>query len=62
MPKSVWWLAITLALFITGNAIVLSVAVVIGEKLATNPTYATIPLVSQYVGLILATIPIAFLM
>ncbi|WP_272691404.1 MFS transporter [Providencia sp. PROV132] len=62
MPKSVWWLTITLALFITGNAIVLSVAVVIGEKLATNPTYATIPLVSQYVGLILATIPIAFLM
>lgn len=34
MPKSVWWLYITLALFITGNAIVLSVAVVIGEKLA----------------------------
>lgn len=62
MPKSVWWLAITLALFITGNAIVLSVAVVIGEKLATNPTYATISLVSQYVGLILATIPISFLM
>lgn len=32
MPKSVWWLTITLALFITGNAIVLSVAVVIGEN------------------------------
>lgn len=62
MPRSVWWLATTLALFITGNAIVLSVAVVIGEKLATDPTHATIPLLSQYIGLILATIPIAFLM
>ncbi|WP_273839814.1 MFS transporter [Providencia rettgeri] len=62
MPRSVWWLATTLALFITGNAIVLSVAVVIGENLATDPKYATIPLLSQYVGLILATIPIAFLM
>lgn len=62
MPRSVWWLATTLALFITGNAIVLSVAVVIGENLATDPKHATIPLLSQYVGLILATIPIAFLM
>ncbi|HBO22394.1 MFS transporter [Providencia sp.] len=62
MPKSVWWLAISLSLFITGNAIVLSVAVVIGESLATDPTYSTIPLLSQYVGLIMATIPIAYLM
>ncbi len=62
MPKSVWWLTTTLALFITGNAIVLSVAVVVGEKLATNPTYATLPLLSQYIGLILATIPIAYVM
>ncbi len=62
MPKSVWWLTIALSMFITGNAIVLSVAVVIGEKLATDPTYATIPLLSQYLGLIMATIPIAYLM
>lgn len=62
MPRSVWWLTTALALFITGNAIVLSVAVVIGEKLAADPTHATIPLLSQYIGLILATIPIAFLM
>lgn len=62
MPRSVWWLTTTLALFITGNAIVLSVAVVIGEKLATDPIHATIPLFCQYIGLILATLPIAFLM
>ncbi|MDD9338436.1 MAG: MFS transporter [Providencia heimbachae] len=62
MPRSVWWLTIALSLFITGNAIVLSVAVVIGEKLAADPTYATIPLLSQYLGLIMATIPIAYLM
>lgn len=62
MPKNVWWLAIALALFTTGNAIVLSVAVVIGEKLSIDPTYSTVPLLSQYIGLIMATIPIAYLM
>lgn len=62
MPKTVWWLTIALALFTTGNAIVLSVAVVIGEALSDDPTYSTIPLLSQYIGLIMATIPIAHLM
>ncbi|MCW2256471.1 hypothetical protein M2263_002562 [Providencia alcalifaciens] len=62
MPKTVWWLTIALALFTTGNAIVLSVAVVIGEALSDEPTYSTIPLLSQYIGLIMATIPIAHLM
>lgn len=62
MPKNVWWLTIALALFTTGNAIVLSTAVVIGEALSSDPSYSTIPLVSQYIGLIMATIPIAYLM
>ncbi|URE79294.1 MFS transporter [Providencia stuartii] len=62
MPKNVWWLTIALALFTTGNAIVLSVAVVIGESLSQDPTYSTLPLLSQYIGLIIATIPIAYLM
>lgn len=62
MPKTVWWLTIALALFTTGNSIVLSVAVVIGEALSDDPTYSTIPLLSQYIGLIMATIPIAHLM
>lgn len=62
MPKNVWWLTIALALFTSGNAIVLSTAVVIGEALSPDPSYSTIPLLSQYIGLIMATIPIAYLM
>lgn len=62
MPKNVWWLTIALALFTTGNAIVLSTAVVIGEALSSDPSYSTIPLLSQYIGLIMATIPIAYFM
>ncbi|MEQ4921937.1 MFS transporter [Proteus hauseri] len=62
MPKSVWWLAFSLALFITGNALVLSVAVVVGEQLAEDPIYATVPLLSQYIGIISATIPMAHFM
>lgn len=43
MPRSVFWLAAALALFTTGNALVLSVAVLIGSQLADDPAYATIP-------------------
>ncbi|EST58828.1 hypothetical protein K151_1620 [Proteus hauseri ZMd44] len=62
MPKSVWWLAFSLALFITGNALVLSVAVIVGEQLAKDPIYSTVPLLSQYIGIISATIPMAYFM
>lgn len=62
MPKSVWWLAFSLALFTTGNALVLSVAVLVGEQLAKDPIYSTVPLLSQYIGLISATIPMAHFM
>ncbi|CAG9419865.1 MFS transporter [Providencia alcalifaciens] len=62
MPRSVFWLAAALALFTTGNALVLSVAVLIGSQLADDPAYATIPLLSQYIGLILASIPMAHFM
>lgn len=55
MPKSVWWLAFSLALFTTGNALVLSVAVLVGEQLAKDPIYSTVPLLSQYIGIISAT-------
>ncbi|WP_109420033.1 MFS transporter [Proteus terrae] len=62
MPKSVWWLAFSLALFTTGNALVLSVAVLVGEQLAKDPIYSTVPLLSQYIGIISATIPMAHFM
>ncbi|MBI6527890.1 MFS transporter [Proteus vulgaris] len=62
MPKSVWWLAFSLALFTTGNALVLSVAVLVGEQLAKDPIYSTVPLLSQYIGIITASIPMAHFM
>lgn len=42
MPRSVYWLSAALALFTTGNALVLSVAVLIGAQLADDPAHATI--------------------
>lgn len=62
MPRSVWWLAFSLALFTTGNALVLSVAVLVGEQLAKDPIYSTVPLLSQYIGIISATLPMAHFM
>ncbi|OBU02633.1 MFS transporter [Morganella psychrotolerans] len=62
MPRSVFWLAAALALFTTGNALVLSVAVLIGSQLADDPAYATVPLLAQYIGLIVASVPMAHFM
>lgn len=62
MPRSVFWLAAAMGLFTTANALVLSVAVLVGAQLSLNPTYATLPLLSQYLGIILATLPMAHLM
>lgn len=62
MPRSVFWLAAALALFTTGNALVLSVAVLIGSQLADDPAYATVPLLAQYIGLIFASVPMAHFM
>lgn len=62
MPRSVYWLSAALALFTTGNALVLSVAVLIGSQLAEDPAHATIPLLAQYIGLISASVPMAHFM
>ena len=62
MPRSVYWLSAALALFTTGNAPVLSVAVLIGSQLAEDPAHATIPLLAQYIGLISASVPMAHFM
>ncbi|EUD09443.1 MFS transporter [Providencia alcalifaciens] len=62
MPRSVFWLAAALALFTTGNALVLSVAVLVGSQLSADPAYATVPLLAQYIGLILTSVPMAHFM
>lgn len=62
MPRSVLWLAAALALFTTGNSLVLSVAVLVGSQLTDDPAYATLPLLTQYIGLIAASVPIAHFM
>lgn len=62
MPYSVYGFALAMALFTTGNALVLSSAVLVGEQLAHRPGLATLPLVAQYIGLMLATLPMAHFM
>ena len=62
MPRSVFWLAAALALFTTGNALVLSVVVLVGSQLSADPAYSTIPLLAQYIGLILTSVPMAHFM
>lgn len=62
MPRSVYWLSAALALFTTRNALVLSVAVLIGSQLAEDPAHATIPLLAQYIGLISTSVPMAHFM
>lgn len=62
MPRSVFWLAAALALFTTGNALVLSVAVLVRSQLSADPAYSTIPLLAQYIGLILTSVPMAHFM
>ncbi|MFW2168121.1 MFS transporter, partial [Enterobacter cloacae complex sp.6722794] len=46
----------------TGNALVLSVAVLVGSQLSADPAYATVPLLAQYIGLILTSVPMAHFM
>lgn len=62
MPYSVYGFALAMALFTTGNALVLSSSVLVGTQLASQPSLATLPLVAQYIGLMLATLPMAHFM
>ena len=62
MPYTVWGLALAQALLTTGNILLVAVSALIGKQLASHPALVTAPVASQFLGLILATLPAAFLM
>ncbi|WP_375057043.1 MFS transporter [Zobellella sp. DQSA1] len=62
MPITVWGLAIAQALLASGNILLVSVSALIGQYLAVDPWLVTLPVACQFLGLILSTLPAAYLM
>ncbi|MFT2111015.1 MFS transporter [Marinomonas sp. 2405UD68-3] len=59
---TVWGLAVGQALLITGNILLVSVTALIGHKLAPDLSLATLPIATQFLGLMGITLPAAFMM
>ncbi|KZN13605.1 MFS transporter [Marinomonas sp. TW1] len=59
---SVWGLALGQALLITGNILLVSVTALIGQQLAPNLSLATLPVATQFLGLMGVILPAALLM
>ncbi|MDD1781016.1 MFS transporter [Enterovibrio sp. ZSDZ35] len=62
MNKNVWLLALCQALLMSGNIVLISVNGLIGQQLSPSDTWVTLPVSSQFVGLMLATIPASLIM
>lgn len=62
LPITVWGLTLGTALLVTGNILLVSVTALIGGQLAPSPTYVTLPVALQFIGLMAVTLPAAFLM
>lgn len=61
MPLVVWGLSLGQALLITGNILLVSVSALIGKQLAPSPTWITLPVALQFLGLMGVTLPAAHL-
>ncbi|WP_240009635.1 MFS transporter [Marinomonas algicola] len=59
---SVWGLALGQALLITGNILLVSVTALIGQQLAPSLSLATLPIATQFLGLMGVILPAALLM
>lgn len=62
MPFTVWGLALAQALLTSGNILLVAVTALIGKQLAASPMLITLPVSTQFLGLIMATLPAAHLM
>ncbi|MBV7298105.1 MFS transporter [Enterovibrio paralichthyis] len=62
MNKNVWLLALCQALLMSGNIVLISVNGLIGQQLSPSDTWVTLPVSTQFVGLMLATIPASLIM
>jgi len=62
MNKNVFLLSGCQALLTTGNILLVSVVALIGQSLAASPTLTTFPVATQFIGLMIATIPASLIM
>ncbi|MDO6513711.1 MFS transporter [Neptuniibacter sp. 2_MG-2023] len=62
MNKNVFLLSVCQALLTTGNVLLVSVVALIGQSLTVNPSLATFPVATQFLGLMAATIPASLIM
>ncbi|MGB0733582.1 MAG: MFS transporter [Pontibacterium sp.] len=62
MNKNVILLSLCQALLMTGNVLLISVVALIGQSLTNDPDLTTLPVATQFIGLMLATIPASFVM
>lgn len=62
MPLTVWGLALAQALLTSGNIMLVAVTALIGQQLAASSLLVTLPVSTQFLGLIMATLPAAHLM
>lgn len=60
--RDVLLLALCQALFMTSTAAIVSASALIGHMLADDKALATVPLSSQFIGMMAATIPVSLLM
>ena len=62
MNPNVLLLSLCQALLVTGNVLLISVSPLIGATLAPSPAWSTAPVATQWLGLMVATIPASLLM
>lgn len=62
MNKNVWLLSGCQALLVTGNVLLVSIVALIGQSIAPSPAMTTLPVATQFIGLMLATIPASLVM
>ncbi|WP_415881714.1 MFS transporter [Neptuniibacter sp. QD34_54] len=62
MNLNVFLLSGCQALLTTGNILLVSVVALIGQNLAASPSMTTFPVATQFIGLMLATIPASLIM
>jgi len=60
--RNVVLLAICQALAMTGMSVNMTVTALVGQQLASNPAWATVPLALQFTATMLTTLPASFLM
>ncbi|PIE25251.1 MAG: MFS transporter [Neptuniibacter caesariensis] len=62
MNRNVFLLSGCQALLTTGNVLLVSMVALIGQSLAPDPTLTTLPVAAQFIGLMMATIPVSLIM